>query len=219
MTWEPRKIFVTKPETDGDTQTHGPSISSIVATEDGRVVMADGNNNMIKVADLTDPANTIQSVTLGAVRGELVWPKMLALLQDKQVAVTASEKSVHFVDVSGHPTVVSHVQTARQYCGVSAVKEDDTLVVSCDNVDGPASVDVISRAGVVLKTIVDSNTLTDLSGPYNLCVTDGLVVVSDYRANAFFEVQLETGRVRKIMHPDLKGPWGVATDHAETKVF
>nr|KAG5709055.1 hypothetical protein BaRGS_004694 [Batillaria attramentaria] len=204
----PRKVFVTRPDTEGDTHKDGPGISSVVATHDGRLVMTDYLNNMVKVAELTSPANTVQGVQLHAA------PHKLALLRDGLVAVTSDKKFIYFVDVSGNPTVVSHVQTGKRYWGVASIVEDDTLIVSSmKNKDNPASVDVISRAGVVLRNVVDSNEILTLVSPEYLCVFGGKVYISDSTASAVFRVELDSGRVlEKLTHSDLKTPQQVATD-------
>nr|KAG5714403.1 hypothetical protein BaRGS_006849 [Batillaria attramentaria] len=70
------------------------------------------------------------------------------LLKQEETEVTWTEvtscnnKRLYQLDVSGHPTVVSLVQTARQYYGMSTGTTDDTLIVSCGR---PATVDVITR--------------------------------------------------------------------------
>nr|KAG5702011.1 hypothetical protein BaRGS_015746 [Batillaria attramentaria] len=135
------RLFITRPSTDMDTDEDGPWITSMAATDSGRLVMIDNRNKMVKVlADLTSQTPAIQGVVLET------WPYRLALLRDGQIAVTSDKKRLYFIDVSGIPTVVTHVQTAREYWGVGSVTSDDTLVVSCvRDRDGPAGVDVITR--------------------------------------------------------------------------
>nr|KAG5693508.1 hypothetical protein BaRGS_006210 [Batillaria attramentaria] len=224
MTATPRKMFVIKPESDAEKEN--PSIVAIVATDDGRLIMTDQDNRMVKTADLANPTKTVKSVTIDAM------PLRLTLVNDSasEVAVTADEKHIYFVDVSDYPTVVSQVKTARQYYGVASVTENDTLVVSCyKDGDGPASVDVITRTGVLLKTVVDQNTLLDLRWPDNLCLSNGDVLVSDTNADTVYRVKLDGqcvlvvtpgGQWQKLLHGPEHGdgprvePYGVCVTNS-----
>ncbi|KAK7478920.1 hypothetical protein BaRGS_00029787, partial [Batillaria attramentaria] len=92
MTATPRKMFVIKPESDAEKEN--PSIVAIVATDDGRLIMTDQDNRMVKTADLANPTKTVKSVTIDAM------PLRLTLVNDSasEVAVTADEKHIYFVD-------------------------------------------------------------------------------------------------------------------------
>nr|KAG5709072.1 hypothetical protein BaRGS_004711 [Batillaria attramentaria] len=210
MTCIPRRLFMTRPDTEGDTHKDGPGISSVVATPEGRLVMTDHFNKQVKVTELTNPATTVLGVKLEAT------PYRLCLLRDGLVAVTSDKKCVFFVDVSGPPSVVSHVETSRRYWGVGSVTEDDTLVVSCvKDKEGPACVDVVSRSGAVLKTVIDGSSLAGLSWPHYVCVCDRDALISDFDSSGVFRVELDTGRVvKRLIHTDLKSPWQIAADQA-----
>nr|KAG5693506.1 hypothetical protein BaRGS_006208 [Batillaria attramentaria] len=207
----PRKLFLLPPDTPTDTNKSGSFITALAATEDGLLVMVDENNKMIKTADLANPRRAVHSKVL------LTMPHGVTLFQDKQNlgAVTASDKCIYIVDVSDVPHVLSKVKTGRQYKGVASVREDNTLVVGCcSDDDGPASVDVITRDGVMLKT-AEGSTFTNLCGADNLCISCGEVLVCDSKANAVYRVKLDTGRVvLKLTHADMQGPTQVSTDYA-----
>nr|KAG5708805.1 hypothetical protein BaRGS_031959 [Batillaria attramentaria] len=210
MTAIPSRLFRFTPYSAGDIYGVGPFISAIVATQDGQqLVMTDFNNNAVKVADVTNP-RTVLSVTLDAK------PYRLALLRNGRVAVTAWNKRLYLIDVSGHPTVVSRVQTSREYRGVSAGTTDDTLIVSCDSdSDGPASVDVISYEGRFRHTVVDSNTLRDLQWPEYLAHVGGVLLVSDYASNSVFRVDLASGRVlATLAHPHMQSQGNARANRA-----
>nr|KAG5699692.1 hypothetical protein BaRGS_022090 [Batillaria attramentaria] len=173
--------------------------------DDGqRLVMIDLNNKMVKVADVTN-LHTVLSVTLKDM------PLALALLHDGRVAVTAWNKRLYLLDVSGHPTVVSRIKTARQCWGVSAGTTANTLIVSC--IFRLINVDVITYEGKFIHTVIDSNTLRDLKWPVYLNTVGGDLLVWDCDSNTVFRVELATGRVvATLTHPDMKAPRQVCVD-------
>nr|KAG5693516.1 hypothetical protein BaRGS_006218 [Batillaria attramentaria] len=130
------------------------------------------------------------------------------------VAVTTYENLIYFVDVSSRKSVVSHVRTSRRYQGIGPGVDDDTLVVSSPpNSRDPASVDVITRSGEVLKTVVDGKALSDLTSPNYLCVVGGQVLLSDYDAKTVFRVDLSTGRlVHRLSLPGELRPQQIVDD-------
>ncbi|KAK7500218.1 hypothetical protein BaRGS_00008441, partial [Batillaria attramentaria] len=76
-----------------------------------------------------------------------------------------------------------------RYWGVGSVTEDDTLVVSCvKDKEGPACVDVVSRSGAVLKTVIDGSSLAGLSWPHYVCVCDRDALISDFDSSGVFRV-------------------------------
>nr|KAG5694782.1 hypothetical protein BaRGS_002735 [Batillaria attramentaria] len=203
----PQRIGKFRPDVPGCTDYLGPIITSMVATEDGRLVLADYRTRMVIVADGTNP-DTVRGVRLQDP------PRRLSLLQDGTLAVTSDRKSLYLVDVHEEPSVAAWVQTSRQYSGVCAGITDDTLIVSCGKDDGrPASVDVISRTGKFKRTVVDNSSLEDLCYPSYLHLTGKDVLVSDWKANAVFRVDLTTSRVvARLTHPDMDWPRQIAAD-------
>ncbi|KAK7492734.1 hypothetical protein BaRGS_00016039, partial [Batillaria attramentaria] len=89
-TLTPRRLFVTRPSTPLDKSVDGPWISSIATTRDGRLVMADQSNRMIKVAVMSNPASGLQGVAFDVI------PKRVTIVRDGQVAVTVNTKSIYF---------------------------------------------------------------------------------------------------------------------------
>nr|KAG5702643.1 hypothetical protein BaRGS_028029 [Batillaria attramentaria] len=203
----PRRVFVSKPSSVDDTALIGPYITSAIVTDDGRLVMTDLNNTMVKVLDLNN-RDVIRGVKLD------VTPYRLALLPDGLVAVTSSSKTLHLVDVTGDVSFVGRVRTARQYWGVSGGVGEDNLIVSCwKEREGPACVDVITRAGEVVHIVINSRLLKDMSYPRYVCVVGGDVLIADNDANSVFRVELATGcLVDTLTHPDLKRPRQVCAD-------
>lgn len=205
MTATPQRLFSFIPRHAHDTAGVEPWITSVIATRDGRLVMADRKNKMVKVAS-GEKLQTIRAVTLRDV------PWALALLHDDLVAVTSDRKCLHFVDVIGQPSVVRRVNTARKYCGVSAGTTPDTLIVSCDiDKDGPAQIDVITRDGDVIRTVIDSGTLPTMSQPDYLCRVGQHVFVSDRQSNEVFRIDIVCASLK---HTGINSPHQVACDEA-----
>ena len=141
-------------------------------------------------------------------------PLCFAGLSDGLVALTAGNKRVYLLDVTGHVTVKSRMQTVRQYVGVANGPSDDTLIVSCvQGTDGPACVDVIRRDGQMVRRIADGKTPVRLKRPAAICVMDGCMMIPDLEYNCVHRVQVSTGHlVDTLKHPDLKAPGQVAAD-------
>ena len=157
LTASPQRVMTTTAVTDGDRRT--PFIYDVLATQDGRLLMSDYCNQMIKVMYLSDQTS-ITSVKLDQK------PLSFAALSDGLVALTAGNNTLFLLDVSGQVAVTSRIKTVRWYRGVADGPHDDTLIVSCWKVgDGPPSIDVITRHGGLVRTVVDGNTLTGLKSP------------------------------------------------------
>ena len=169
--------------------------------------MADTDNKMIKVMSLSDQTSVI-SVKLD------VAPGCFAALSDGLVALTADNNTLFLLDVSGQVAVTSRIKTVRQYVGVADGPDDHTLIVGCwKDGDGPASIDVISRHGGLVRTVVDGNTLTGLKGPSKIYIMDGHVMIPDLDQRCVHRVEVTTGRlVNTLTHPELKKPWQVVGD-------
>lgn len=194
-----------------------PKIECIITTSHGHLVMADSNNN--KVLVYTDP----QQTKCNALKLH-VEPWRLAQMHDGLVAVTTDTRCIHIIDVTGQPSVVSQLHTDKQYVGVG-VDDKDHLVVSC--IDGTCCIDILSREGEILKTLipcrqvsvlkrfVSKKQIKILSRPQYLCVVGGDVLVSDSKTDSVYRLELSTGRViATLKHPDLKRPCQVTSDQA-----
>ena len=205
LTASPQRVMTTTAVTDQDTET--PRITSVLATQDGRLLMADVDNNMIKVMSLLDQTS-VTSVKLD------VAPRCFAALSDGLVALTADNNTLFLLDVSGQVAVTSRIKTVRQYQVVADGPDDDTLIVGCwEDGDGPASIDVITRHGGLVRTVVDGNTLTGLERPTEICIMDGHVMIPDPDQHCVYRVEVTTGRlVDTLTHPQLKTPCQVVAD-------
>ena len=170
--------------------------------------MADYNNNKVKVVDMSDPHTVSASLTVK----ERPWG--LAVLSDGLVAVTTLKPTIYLLKVSPTLAVTTRTQTGRWYAGVAEGLTDHTLLVSCGKTDSdPARVDLITRGGEVVRTVVDSTMLTQLSGPHYLCVSGGCVLLSDWWTHAVFTVDITTGQlVDTLTHTDMKSPRQVCVD-------
>jgi hypothetical protein len=117
--------------------------------------------------------------------------------------MTTDSECIYTLNVGNVIRLVSKVKTQREYMGISASSVDDSLIVSCYNdSDGPASVDVISGDGKLLRTIVDGNTKPGLSTPYYLCTEGSRVFISDLFTNKLFTVGLTSGVLLDTLQND-----------------
>ena len=203
LTASPQRVMTTTAVTDQDTET--PLINDVLATQDGRLLMADIDNKVIKV--MSDQTS-VTSVKLDEA------PLYFAALSDGLVALTTDNNTLFLLDVSGQVAVTSRIKTVRQYGGVADGPGDDTLIVSClKDGGGPASIDVITRHGGLVRTVVDGNTLTGLQKPRQICIMDGHVMIPDLHQDCVHRVEVTTGRlVDTLTHPVLKTPCQVVAD-------
>ena len=206
MTATPHKVFVVTPASDDDVKK--PWITSIVSTQDEKLVMADCGNKKVKVVDMSDPHTVSASLTVE----EQPWG--LAVLSDDLVAVTTYNPTIFLLEVSPTLAVTTRIQTGRRYVGVAEGLTDHTLLVSCvKTVSDPARVDLITRGGEVVRTVVDSTMLTQLSKPDFLCVSGGCVLLSDWLTHAVHTVDITTGHlVDTLTHTDIEFPNQVCVD-------
>ena len=212
LTASPQRVMTTTAVTDQDRRT--PCICDVLATQDGRLLMADIVNKMIKVMSLSDQTS-VTSVKLDEA------PRCFAALSDGLVALTADNNTLFLLDVSGQVAVTSRIKTVREYEGVADGPDDDTLIVSCSkDGDGPAIIDVITKHGGLVRTVVDGNTLTGLERPTKICIMDGHVMIPDLHQDCVYRVEVTTGRlVDTLTHPQLNTPWQVVGDeHGNTYV-
>ena len=194
------------PASDDDVKK--PWITSIVSTQDEKLVMADRENKKVKVVDMSDPHTVSASLTAKEK------PRRLAVLSDGLVALTTLKPTIYLLKVSPTLAVTTRIQTGRQYDGVGEGLTDHTLLVSCvKTVSDPARVDLITRGGEVVRTVVDSTMLTQLSLPDYLCVSGGCVLLSDLGTNTVYKVDVTTGQlVDTLTHTDMKSPGQVCVD-------
>ncbi|XP_076438624.1 uncharacterized protein LOC143277625 [Babylonia areolata] len=208
MTAAPRCVFKASPTTADDTLT--PWITAVVCLPDDRLVMADLDNNKVKVMGMAPP-HTVSSLSIPER------PYRLAELSDGLVAVTTYEPVICLVNVTANTvTVRSRVRTNRMYDGIAGHR-DGHMIVSCvSSYTGPASVDVLNRQGHVVTTVTDSTRLTGLKSPDYLFDTgDGHVLVSDYQTNLVHQVCVRSGQVTQtFQHAHVKRPCQVCADTA-----
>jgi DNA-binding beta-propeller fold protein YncE len=160
MSATPRRVFSMKPEIRSGfcLNSDYPCIVSIVVTKDDkRLVLADSENQKVKVVDLQHPTVVSASVSVDER------PHALALLHDGLIAVTTSfsGRVIYLLTVTDIMTVTSRIKTDVKYSGVGGLS-DGNLIVSCRENDnnGVSRVDIISRSGAVVRTITDSSILT-----------------------------------------------------------
>lgn len=211
LTATPRRVFCVDTKqlaVKGDRDK--PRIPSLVVTDGGLVVMADVCNRKVKVMDTRSPG-PVSELSLKAS------PWGLTICHDGLIGVTSfSDCVIHLIDVTSQLRVVKKIKTARKYLGVGCGGADGTLVLSSNKKGNtPATVDLVSRKGQVIRTIVDGAALSGLCEPWYLYVRGGVVLVSDYDAQCVFSVELATGRVVATHRPfGLSRPLQVTVDTA-----
>ena len=205
LTASPQRVWDTTAVSDQDLMV--PCICDVLTTPDGRLLVSDYINQAIKVVSAVSP-HSVSRVNLDD------GPDCFAALSDGLMALTASNKRVYLLDVTGHVTVKSRMQTARQYVGVADGPSDDTLIVSCmKDSDGPACVDVIRRDGEMVRRIAEGKTPVRLKRPAAICVMEGHVMIPDFEYNCVYKVEVTTGHLADTLkHPELKTPGQVAAD-------
>ena len=206
LTASPQQVFKTTAVTDQDFTR--PGVNDVLITPDGRLLLADYHNKMIKVMSLSHNSPVI-SVKLNEA------PLNFAQLSDGLVALTAENKTVFLVDIGVHVSVKSQVQTARQYTGVADGPEDDTLIVlCCEDPDGPARVDIVQRRdGVLVRTVVGDRTLSGLRRAGRIYLRGVDMLICDWSINCIYKLHVTSGRLMDtITHPDMNGPFGVVAD-------
>ena len=194
------------PASDDDVKK--PWIVSIVSTQDEKLVMADYNNRKVKVVDMSDPHTVSASLTVEEN------PRRLAVLSDGLVAVTTYKTTIYLLKVSPTLAVTTRIQTGRQYDGVGEGLMDHNLLVSCgEKGRDPARVDLITRGGEVVSTVVDRAIVAQMSGPHYLRVNGRCVLLSDWRTDAVYSVDVTKSQLENTLtHTDMKCPHQVCVD-------
>lgn len=173
------------------------------------MLMADYNNCKILSFSLTQ-RTLVLSLGLPAV------PLALTMVSNNEAAVVAMERKLFLIHVSddGEMVITFQTKTSRQYRGIEKGGNSDNLVLSCDLDDeGEARVDVFTRNGYLLRTIVTSRVVPTLRKPRYLCVVNDDLLVSEWENNSILRLELSTGRLLdNLRHPYLKHPYQISRD-------
>jgi hypothetical protein len=171
--------------------------------------MADYNNYRVKMTDLKSPKKITASLKLDKK------PRCLAALSTTDVAMTtANHTCIYMLNVGEDVRLVSKVKTQREYRGISASSVNNSLIVSCyKDSYGPASVDVISRNGNLLRRIVDGNALHGKFRPGYICTTETRVFISECCGDKLFIIDFTNGLLLDALENDhLKTPQQLCLD-------
>ncbi|KAK7477062.1 hypothetical protein BaRGS_00031742 [Batillaria attramentaria] len=197
-------------------------ITSLLATDCGRLLMADILNQSVKELKLSKLTNTRQRASPVECAVE---PWGLAILEDGKVAVTsATSNCICLRDIKGSKggwwpfgglkgSKVNVIKTVRKYCGV-ACGGNSTLIVSCKSEgDKPAGVDIIGLTGELLRTIVTSRQIDDLKCPDYIHMVQGELLIADHESHAVLRLNFPTGKLMAVHeHKDLKNPCQITSD-------
>ncbi|XP_070174743.1 uncharacterized protein [Littorina saxatilis] len=210
MTATMRYVFKTTTNTNQDLVD--PIITDVVTLRDGRLVLMDAANKMIKVmSGLSSQPQSLSSFKLNFE------PWAAALLSDGLLAVSSRDKACHLLDGSATRVIVkSQFATSRQYTNVTRAGDHDAdvLLVTCNrDCDGPASVDIIRRDGGFVRTVIDASQLRGLTEITKIWVNRNNVFIPASNQDCVYSVEISSGKVKEtITHPDLKRPTHVETD-------
>ncbi|XP_070211766.1 uncharacterized protein [Littorina saxatilis] len=173
----------------------GSLFTSILITEEGKILTADYHQETVKMISMTDLERVED--TLGV--GLLAWG--LADLGNGTVVVTSEDQpQIAFISVNeSRLEMEEKVYTKRRYRGV-AVCGDGSLVVSSrqnddDSSNRDARIDVISRNGDVIDTLLEGGNFTDLVKPLFLTCRGEELYVSDWSSHKVFVLNTETREV------------------------
>nr|KAG5689636.1 hypothetical protein BaRGS_029875 [Batillaria attramentaria] len=112
------------------------------------------------------------------------------------------------VTQSGQLVMADWNNSMLKICDLNNRTVENTLIVSCtSDDDGPASVDVITRHGGFLQTLLNTSMVHELDSPEYLWKHGGELLVSDPCANAVHRLQVDKKcPVTKLAHSFLQFP-------------
>ena len=163
-------------------------ITSILATEDGKLLLADRLKLELHMSSLERPEVVEDTASLGGI------PWALLQLQDGTIVVTLEDayKIVLFNITGNALELVKTIYTRANYGGI-AQGPGDTLIVSKWSEGNIARIDVITMDGDVERTILEN--VDFLIDPYCLRRYGDDVYVSDWTSQRLFRVNVMTGEV------------------------
>ena len=185
-------------------------ITGMAVTKDNRKLLADYNNDKVKL--FSQDMKFLSSVS--AVDG----PRDIAVVSDQEAIVPTRNQKLVILDISGRQlSIIRTVQLNYNIYSISSCK--DKLVVTCRDTK-PPSVKLIDQTGRVYWTVSTNQLGLQLfvDPLYVCCHDDGrtsTVVVTDYEKNTLTLLKADTGEV--VTTRQLKGdksPRGVTTDTA-----
>ena len=184
----PRLLFFIPPDVLAD--GHGNAlIVSVIVTAERKLVMADYTQSAVRMSLLERPDVLEDTLAPGLTS---MWS--LVQMSDGIIAVTSWwVREIHLIKINGSKLeLVKKIKTTRYYAGVADFA-DGTLIVSSLNYLGKdARIDIITRSGDVLQTILSTEDTPDLGSLFCLTRSGRNLYVSDWTSNRVFRVDLET---------------------------
>lgn len=173
-------------------------VTSVIITEEGKILMADYSQQVVKMSSLQHFHRLEDAVYVGQT------PWSLVQLTDGVVAVTMEDQpDITFLRINGSDLEIdSEIQTKRRYRGVAEFG-NDTLIVSTrrnddDWSDLEARIDVITREGIVCDTLLTGEEFSDLVDPLYLTRRGNDVYVSDWASHRVHVLNLESRNVSSL---------------------
>ncbi|KAL8616144.1 hypothetical protein ACOMHN_066630 [Nucella lapillus] len=204
MTATPHRVSQSSARSDRDNES--PWITAIVCLPDGRLVMTDFDNDMVKVMDVTPPHALSASLHIPET------PLRLAVLPDGLVAMTTWEPVIYLMEVTSTVRVVSRIQTDRRYQGIVGHSEELLIMSFEPSSEGPGAVHVMNRQGGLVRRLTDSSVVLEF--PYYLCQSgDQHILLSDCGLHVVHEIDVSSGHVTQTFrHTDMEFPRQVCVD-------
>ena len=148
---------------------HATSLNiSIIVTAEQKLVMLDFIQSTVKMSSLERP-DVLEDTLANGLRN--MW--YLVQLSNGTIAVTARwSREIHLIKVNGSKLeLVRKINTEKYYSAVADFADSNLIATSSSNGNMDASIDIITRSGEVLQTIVSGEDYPNLNGPYGLTLS------------------------------------------------
>ena len=130
--------------------------------------MLDFIQSTVKMSSLERP-DVLEDTLANGLRN--MW--YLVQLSNGTIAVTARwSREIHLIKVNGSKLeLVRKINTEKYYSAVADFADSNLIATSSSNGNMDASIDIITRSGEVLQTIVSGEDYPNLNGPYGLTLS------------------------------------------------
>ena len=193
-----------------DDDKSGCDITGMAITNDGRRLLADNNNNKIKM--FSPDMKSLCSLSLSTS------PRHIAVTGDREAVVSCNETKLLVLDISDRKMSIKRT-VELPFEVVAIAPYQDKLLVTTWSTSSPGSVKLIDLTGrVYWSTDTDQRGRLLFYWPrYVTCYDDGgsaAVIVSDWDNNTLTVLNADTGDVITRRRVKGKRPTGVTTDTA-----
>lgn len=188
---------------------HTCKIVGMSITRDGRAILADLNNNKLKMFS-NNKNRFLASVDIP------LGPFSVAIINDITAVVSAQDKKIHFVEIpsSGDLRIIGTLKLDYKIIGLTSCNSN--LVVT--TVKEPRGVKMIDWSGKEVWSVALDKQGNKLFEAPEYLTSFGThrdqVIVSDYRRETLTLIAGKDGDVLKIIDVAGNGPEGLTVDHS-----